>query len=174
MSQKAAHQLFTNPKFDIRVKYAQLLNIGLMSMFYSSYQPLITLILILGLIIFFYTEKYLVVNRYSEEKNINPKINRILSTEIKQFAVVYSLGSIIFHYIEHKEFKNILFVDVVLLIFSVVYMIMPTEFLVDKVVVWIHKTKIDTTQSDLYQNVKDNFVLDYARANPMTAFDEIE
>ena len=136
-----------------------------LSCLYTSLIPTAMYILLVGLVLTYFSEKYLVLRRYNRPERLNQSLHNI-SIEYIEFApLLLSIGNIFSQYVIH-DLKDINKIHIAIIIVGLFNMILPMQKIVNKISSICYKTKIQNNVS--YNKASLEFNTDYDRCNPLT------
>lgn len=141
MTQKEANQWFEGTSMDLSFKYSILIKNMWLTCFYTSLIPTAMYILLIGLILTYMSEKYLVLRRYKRPERLNQSLHSI-SIEYFEFApLLLSIGNIfsqcIIHYLD-----KISRIHIAIIVLGFINMILPMQKIIDKIIGICYKVKV--------------------------------
>lgn len=165
MTQKEANYWFEGSPIDLSFKYSVIIKNVWLSCLYTSLIPTAMYILLVGLVLTYFSEKYLVLRRYNRPERLNQSLHNI-SIEYIEFApLLLSIGNIFSQYVIH-DLKDINKIHIAIIIVGLFNMILPMQKIVNKISSICYKTKIQNNVS--YNKASLEFNTDYDRCNPLT------
>lgn len=94
MSQDELNELLGGTEFEIGFEYVYIIKTCVFTSFFVSLQPVISIMAIIGLLLMYWAEKYVLFNRAKRPPPGSDIINAAMSQVIYLCPLVYSLGSL--------------------------------------------------------------------------------
>ncbi|KAL4498327.1 hypothetical protein ABPG72_013133 [Tetrahymena utriculariae] len=166
MTQKEANELCQLPDHEIEGCYAEIMNTMYITIFYSPAVPLGLFFSLIGIFMYFWVQKYILLRMKSVEKQISVKLSIEMTEYLEYVISIYAVSNALFKWQTVGGFPTLQIVGAVI---GFVYSVLPIQLFVDKV--------FDADNDDEecpYYKAKHQFVTTYSRTNPVTAFNYID
>ncbi len=150
LTQREAHALMENPKYSMGKKYAELIESIWFTYLYYSVVPIGCLLILLGLIFFYWVDKITLLRRSSINENVNGDLSIRAMKLVDATLIFRSLGEIIFDSQIRNGFS---WESILCLCIGVVYICLP----MDEVLEFFHEEKFRAEEKP-YSEVKATFV----------------
>ena len=160
MTQRQANQLFEGPKVDMAALYSRTGMLYFLVCFYTPLVPVIPMIALVGILVQYWVEKYLLLRRHRVPETMGSAMAKFYAGTIPVGMILYAIGNYYFVFElsdeenDHGQWA---------LWAMLAYYILPIGFILDVITV---KVKRDETLK--YDEAKFSFIQDYDRDNPMT------
>ena len=104
--------IIQNPNFEIAGKYAVILNTMWITFLYAPLIPIALVFGIIGLIFFYWVQKYNIVRRSTIQEALDCKLSIEMIELLEYIIILYALGNIIIFFLSPKSQirENIIFI----------------------------------------------------------------
>ena len=133
-------------------KYSACMKTMWMSAFYASVIPFGIVISIIGLILVYFIDKWLLLRRYTRPHLLNAKLNKEMIEYLEFVPLFMSIGSLIFHLKVYDTDVSHSW-DILAIIFSSTNFIFPSAS-INK---WLFKLECDVSNTVFYKDALINF-----------------
>jgi hypothetical protein len=170
MTQREAHNLFEEPELDLAVKNALLVKTMLLTAFFAPAVPFALIFAILGLILNYWVDKYLLLRRNIYPIALQNELCVNMIENIEWMGLMFGLGNILFILgLENSQGVSVYETVPKGLMYTIlgigfVLAMIPSEALNDKVFPIVD----EVTEFNTYDGVRVEFNTDYTIQNPVT------
>ncbi|EGR32359.1 protein kinase domain protein [Ichthyophthirius multifiliis] len=160
LTQKQANILMEHPDYAMGKRYADIMKTMWFTFFYSPVIPMATVWSILGVILYYITDKYNLIYRRTVKESIGKGLTIEMIEMVEYCVVLHCFGNFFFKYqlFGTYELSNLILCCATLLI-----SILPMQELND----WLFPSNSQSEQKN-YREVEIYFDSDYDRENPVT------
>lgn len=170
LTQQKAHELFEGPELDFPFKHAFLSKTVLVSAFFAPAIPLALVVSIVGLILCYWTDKYVLLRRCSLPASLDHALSNHILKTLEWTPFMLCAGSLVF-IITLQDFSgSLVYSDIpnwlifTPLALSILYVFIPTKRLNEFFFPIPHRAIEDQT----YEDARVSFATDYDIENPVT------
>jgi len=179
MTQAEANTLFEAPHHHMPYKYSNLIKTMLLTSFYAPAMPIAILISIIGLVVTYWVDKYLLLRRNSFPVPLNNQLSDSMLEYLEWMAFTFSAGNVLFTYtLVNSEGEKVYtgFHEVAVWFtmgISVIYALMPMDIFNET---WfpIQKKKDKNLAMKSFDEARLGFHTDYDVQNPITRQEAVE
>ena len=168
LTQKQANLWFEGPAIDMAQCYSVVLKSLWLTAFYAPVLPIGLPISLVGLFLTYWTDKYLLLNRYVKPLELGKTLSQSMAEFLELTPFFFALGNLVFRYLiikdAHNETMNFYLPSILGLGISFLYFVLPAEMF----------TCGTSTEKDseyryqkTYSEMRIFFNNDYAISNPI-------
>lgn len=171
ITQQKAHELFEEVEMDLSYQNSFLVKTVLVSAFFAPAVPFALIISILGLILNYWVDKYLLLRRNSLPISLGNDLNTYMLSVLEWTSCAFSIGNLLFILtLEDSShlsvFSNVSKIIVLLAIFlSLLHTFFPMDFFSSKLL----RNQQASMDNKLYDDSRVQFPTDYDIENPVTS-----
>lgn len=174
LTQREANLIFEGPEIDIAQAYANALKTMWLTAFYAPILPIGIPISLVGIFLSYWTDKYLLLNRYAKPSELGKALNKWMTEYLELTPFFFSLGNLVFRRLI-KGFDGEIIDETILPTFlalglSLVHFILPLN--------WLTKCCFSQEENHSYKppysEARLYFNNDYDISNPIYHDDAIE
>jgi len=171
MTQKQANELFEEPELDLAVKNALLVKTMLMTAFFAPAVPFALIFGILGLVVAYWVDKYLLLRRNALPIALQNELCVNMIENIEWMGLMFGLGNLLFICgLENSAGTDVYEVLPKGLMYTIlgigfVLAMIPSEAINEKVFPIVD----EVTEFSTYESVRAEFHTDYHIQNPVTS-----
>lgn len=161
LTQQEANDICEYPRHEIERSYADIMTMMYVTIFYSTVVPLGQIIGIVGLIFYYWVEKYIVLRRKTIKKTLSVHLSLEMTEYLEMIILIYSISSILFKYQLGFDIEA---VSIITATFGCLYTLLPVQLFVDKFFLFE-----DSDETLDYEEARQFcFITDYELQNPIT------
>jgi hypothetical protein len=160
ITQFQANQLFEGPQLDLAQKYANLMLLFMLTVFYIPLIPITPLITGIGAFFQFWVEKYKLLRVHKQPTELGSLLTFFFTNVFSYFILLYGISN--FMFITILGGSNI--IGLLSLILTIINVILPFRTIINRC-----QNKVKRLDSDTYENHNLKFITDYDRVNPLTS-----
>ena len=176
ITQEEAHEIFEGTEPDMEIRYGCLVSTILMTAFYAPAMPFVVVLIIIALIINYWTDKYLILRRTALPSYLGSRLKNEMMGYLELAPIAFAAGNLLFYLTlettddggnkitafdrARPEIRLLLLLTVVV---STAHFFLPVGFLNSR----LFGVKIEVKKG-AYDEVKRKFLTDYDIENPIT------
>jgi len=151
-------------------KYAGLIKVVLLTAFYAPAMPFVLIFTIIGLTLWFWADKYMLLKHMSLPKSIDDDLTEAMVEYLEWAACTFAVGSIMFSYTLKDATGELAFIDTarsliwLALAVSLFHIFFPMSMLNKK----LFKVKSQACENQTFEEARLSFTSDYDIENPIT------
>ena len=101
-TQVQVNQLYAGPCIDLPHKYAYILKTLLLTALYATVAPIVIAISMIGLILFYFVQKFLYTRSYRVPNNVSSESFKTAVELLEYFLITFAIGEIVIYYYFYK------------------------------------------------------------------------
>ena len=168
MTQEEANELYAGMDFDLSIELSGFLNVFAVCCFYYSMIPFITVYAVITILIKYYLNLYILLNRTNNKTSFSQKICEGFVSELNFCLLLLTLGLIVKSYIisytSLTHFELPVYLGI-LMIFAFFNWVFTTNYLVQYIYDWWFDQPC--TETGDYDTMKKNNIFSYTSVNPV-------
>lgn len=159
LSQHELNVLFEGPVLDMAQRYSNLMLLFMLTVFYTPLIPITPLFTGLGALLQYWIEKYMLLKVHCRPETLGAFMPSLVSSALPPFIILYGLSNYLFL----NQLRGDNTIGFVSFIFSIGYLLVPAQYLVQKFL-----KDVERPDNKTYQLHMLDFNTDYDRENPVT------
>ncbi|KAL4500435.1 hypothetical protein ABPG72_003386 [Tetrahymena utriculariae] len=166
LTQGEANELMELPSYSIGWRYADTTKTMWLTFFFSPLVPVCTFISLLGMIFYYFIDKYNLIYRRTVKESIGFGLSFEMLELIEYNVFLHCMGNFIFRWILGQYID---YFSLGLFGLSVIFILLPLELINE----WFFEI-VSLQEIKPYKQIKDQFDTDYERENPITKHKALE
>jgi hypothetical protein len=144
------------PNYNLAKAYGEALQMIFQGAFLAPLLPISILYTIIGMIVFYWTEKYILTKKRSAKHHISYELTVEMIELLEMVILVFSFSSFLFRFI---FIGRLSYIDAAMLFIGIIYSVLPME----KIATKYFSETLDSDHNQTYMENKSDFDTDYKR-----------
>ena len=128
LTQEQANTLMEYPNYNLAKGYGEALQMIFQGAFLAPVLPISLLYSIIGMIIFYWTEKYILLKKRSAKHHISYELTVEMVELLEMTILIFASSSFFFRYLFEGTFS---YINLMLLVIGIIYSALPMENIVN-------------------------------------------
>lgn len=159
MSQETANELIEDFPYDVGKRYAEVFEIMWFTFLYSELIPLGSFLVVIGLSLYFWIDKYNFLRRSALKAGISGKMSNLSLKSLDATLFLAPAGRLLFDLVMHQHVD---YLAIVLTVLGLIYLVLPVSSMI-----WALNGEKFLIESKTYDDVKHSFKEHYFTLHPV-------
>jgi len=170
LTQSEANKLYEGPTLDLPKRYAMVIKFVLMATFYAPAVPFALVFTIIGLGLFYWANKYMLLRVMTTPRPINTDLTDTMVRYLEGAKAAFAVGNLLYVSTLRNKEDDLAFSDTgrgliwVTLTISLLHFFLPMSSINEK----IFKTEKSKPKAETFHKARLDFITDYDIENPVT------